>query len=250
MDPKGKVALVTGGASRVGGAITLGLARAGADVVIHYNSSSGPAHEVAAEARRLGVDTLTVQAGLGDRQGAHKLAEAVESSFGGVDILVHAASPFIQTPLEDLTLATWRLVMGVVAESFLWLGQRLGPPMKQRGEGAIISILDIGAFQPWPRFLAHGVGKSALWALTRSLAVELAPQVRVNGLVPGPVLPPPDYSEAKIAEGAKNTLLDRWGDPQDVVEAVLFLVRCDYVTGEALFVDGGERWAHRRPDVT
>jgi len=246
MDPKGKVALVTGGASRVGGAITLGLAQAGADVVIHYNSSSGPAEKVATEARQLGVDALTVQANLGDQQGAQSLTEAVETSVAGVDILVHAASPFIESPLRDLTLSTWRLVMGVVVESFLWTVQRFGPPMKDRGEGAIITILDIGAFQPWPRFLAHGVGKSALWALTRSLAVELAPDVRVNGLVPGPVLPPEDYSEAQIAAGAKNTLLERWGDPQDVVEAVLFLVRCDYVTGEALFVDGGERWAHRR----
>jgi len=246
MDPKGKVALVTGGASRVGGAVTLGLARAGADVVIHYNTSSGPAEEVAAEASQLGVEAVTVQAGLGDAQGARALGEAVEASVAGVDVLVHAASPFIESPLQDLTLPTWRLVMGVVVESFLWTVQRFGLQMKERGQGAIITILDLGAFQPWPRFLAHGVAKSALWALTRSLAVELAPEVQVNAVVPGPVLPPPAYSEEKIAEGAQNTLLERWGDPQDVVEAVLFLVRSNYVTGEALFVDGGERWAHRR----
>jgi NAD(P)-dependent dehydrogenase (short-subunit alcohol dehydrogenase family) len=246
MDPKGKVALVTGGAGRVGGAITLGLAEAGAHVAIHYNSSSGPAEEAAAKARRLGVDALTVQAGLGDQTGAHSLADAVESTFGGVDILVHTASPFIQTPLHSLSLSQWRLVMGVSVESFLWLSQRFAPGMKERGAGVLISILDIGAFQPWPSFLAHGVGKSALWALTRSLAVGLAPEVRVNGLVPGPVLPPPHYTKEKIAEGAKNILLGHWGDPQDVVEAVLFLVRSDFITGEALFVDGGERWAHRR----
>jgi NAD(P)-dependent dehydrogenase (short-subunit alcohol dehydrogenase family) len=214
--------------------------------VIHYRSSSGPAEKVASEARRLGVDAIAVQAGLGDQQGAERLGEAVEASVGGIDILVHAASPFIETPLETLTPPAWRLVMGVVVESFLWLTQRLALQMKQRGQGTIITILDLGAFQPWPRYLAHGVGKSALWALTRSLAVELAPEVRVNSVVPGPVLPPPDYTEAQIAEGGQNTLLARWGDPQDVVEAVLFLVQCDYVTGEALFVDGGERWAHRR----
>jgi NAD(P)-dependent dehydrogenase (short-subunit alcohol dehydrogenase family) len=246
VDPTGKVALITGGASRVGGAITLGLARAGANVAIHYNSSSGPAEQVAGEARMLGVQAVTVQAGLGDQEGAQALGEAVETHFGSVDILVHAASPFIMTPLHTLTLPTWRLVMGVVLESFLWLAQRLAPGMKERGQGAMISILDIGAFQPWPPFLAHGVSKSALWALTRSLAAGLAPEVRVNSVVPGPVLPPPDYTEEKIAQGAKNTLLGRWGDPQDVVEAVLFLVRSDFITGEALVVDGGERWAHRR----
>jgi NAD(P)-dependent dehydrogenase (short-subunit alcohol dehydrogenase family) len=192
------------------------------------------------------VEALTVQANLGDQGGAVALGEAVEASVASVDILVHAASPFIETPLDSLTRPTWQLVMGVVVESFLWLTQRFGPRMKQRGEGSIVTILDIGAFQPWPRYLAHGVGKSALWALTRSLAVALAPEVKVNSVVPGPVLPPPDYTEAQIAQGAQNTLLDRWGNPQDVVEAVLFLVRSEYITGEALFVDGGERWAHRR----
>jgi 3-oxoacyl-[acyl-carrier protein] reductase/pteridine reductase len=117
--------------------------------------------------------------------------------------------------------------------------------MKERGQGVMVTILDMGAFQPWPRFLAHGVAKSALWALTRSLAVELAPEVRVNSVVPGRVLPPPDHSEEDVARGAERTLLGRWGDPQDVVDAVLFLVRSDYVTAEALFVDGGSRWAHR-----
>jgi NAD(P)-dependent dehydrogenase (short-subunit alcohol dehydrogenase family) len=246
VDPKGKFALVTGGASRVGGAITLGLAGAGADVVIHYRSSAGKAEQVAAEARRRGRDALAIQADLSDQGGAEALGEAVEASVGGVDILVHAASPFIETPLKNLTPSTWRLVMGVVVESFLWLAQRFAPYMKRRGEGAIITVLDLGAFQPWPRYLAHGVSKSALWALTRSLAVELAPEVRVNAVVPGPVLPPPDYTEAQIAEIALNTLLGRWGTPQDAVEAVLFLVRSSYVTGEALVVDGGERWAHRR----
>jgi pteridine reductase len=137
--------------------------------------------------------------------------------------------------------------MGVLVESFLLLAQGLAPGMVQRGEGAILAILDRGAFEPWPGYLAHGVGKSALWALVRSLAVELAPQVRVNAVVPGPVLPPPHHTAEQRDREAKGTLLGRWGTPQDVLDAVLFLVRSDYATGEALFVDGGERWAHRRP---
>jgi NAD(P)-dependent dehydrogenase (short-subunit alcohol dehydrogenase family) len=246
MDPAGKVALVTGGGSRVGRAITLGLAQAGADVVIHYHRSAGAAEETAAEARGLGVEALVVQADLGDVEGAEALGEAAEAVFGGVDMLVHTASPFIATRLDDLTPASWRLMMGVVVKGFLFLTKHLAPGMKARGAGVIITLLDRGAFEPWPRLLVHGVAKSALWALTRSLAVGLAPEVRVNGLVPGPVLPPPHYSEERIARRAHSTLLERWGDPQDVVDAVLFLVRSDYVTGEALFMDGGERWAHRR----
>jgi NAD(P)-dependent dehydrogenase (short-subunit alcohol dehydrogenase family) len=246
MNPAGKVALVTGGGSRLGRAITLGLAEAGADVVIHYHRSAGPAEETAAEVRGLGAEALVVQADLGSVEEARALGEAAEEAFGGVDILVHTASPFIPTRLDDLTPESWRLVMGVVVKGFLFLTQQLAPGMKARGEGTIVTLLDRGAFEPWPRLLVHGVAKSALWALTRSLAVGLAPEVRVNGLVPGPVLPPPHYSEERIARRAQDTLLERWGDPQDVVQAVLFLVRSEYATGEALFVDGGERWAHRR----
>jgi NAD(P)-dependent dehydrogenase (short-subunit alcohol dehydrogenase family) len=215
-------------------------------VVIHYHRSAKAAEETAGEARQLGVEALVVQADLGDVEGAEALGEAAEASFGGVDILVHTASPFVATPLDSVTPASWRRVMGVVVKGFLFLAKRLVPGMRARGEGAIITLLDRGAFEPWPRLLIHGVAKSALWALTRSLAVELAPQVRVNGLVPGPVLPPPGYSDGHVARRARGTLLQRWGDPQDVVDAVLFLLRCDYVTGEALFIDGGERWAHRQ----
>lgn len=245
MDPLGKVALVTGGGVRVGRAISLGLAEAGSHVVVHYNRSAGPAEETAADARRLGVEALTVQADLADPTSALAVIQASRERFGQVDVLVHAASPFDRASLAGVTLESWRLLMGVVVESFLLLVQGLAPDMAQRGAGAIIAILDRGAFEPWPAHLAHGVAKSALWALVRSLAVELAPQVRVNALVPGPVLPPPDYTPDQIAMAAGRTLMGRWGTPQDVVDAVLFLVRADYVTGEPLFVDGGERWAPR-----
>lgn len=247
MDPKDKVALITGGGVRVGRALSLGLAAAGAHVVVHYNHSAGPAAETVAAARELGVDALAVQADLRDPRRTSAIVQAAEERFGRVDILVHAASPFEPASLFDITLETWRQLMGVLVESFLLLVQGLAPGMVQRGEGAIVAILDRGAFEPWPGFLSHGVGKSALWALVRSLAVELAPQVRVNGVVPGPVLPPPDHTRKQLDRAARGTLLGRWGTPQDVVNAVLFLVRSDYVTGEALFVDGGERWAHRRP---
>lgn len=246
MDPRDKVALITGGGVRVGQAISLGLAAAGAHVVVHYNRSAGPAAETVAAARELGVEALAVQADLRDPRLASAIVQAAEDRFGRVDILVHAASPFSAASLSDLTLETWRQLMGVLVESFLLLAQGLAPGMVHRGEGAIVAILDRGAFEPWPGFLAHGVGKSALWALVRSLAVELAPQVRANAVVPGPVLPPPNHTPEQRDRVASGTLLGRWGTPQDVVDAVLFLIRSDYATGEALFVDGGERWAHRR----
>jgi NAD(P)-dependent dehydrogenase (short-subunit alcohol dehydrogenase family) len=247
MDPKGKVALVTGGGVRVGRAISLGLAAAGAHLVVHYNRSAGPAEETVAEAQEMGVKAVAVPADLTDPHNARDVIRAAMERFGRVDILVHAASPYVRASLFDVTLETWRLLQGVLVESFLLLAQELAPGMIERGEGVLIPILDRGAFDPWPEYLAHGVGKSALWALARSLAAGLAPQVRVNGVVPGPVLPPVDFTEKQIARGAQATLLGRWGKPQDIADAVLYLVRSQYVTGEALFVDGGERWAHRRP---
>jgi NAD(P)-dependent dehydrogenase (short-subunit alcohol dehydrogenase family) len=247
MDLKGKVALVTGGGVRVGRAISLGFAQAGANVVVHYNSSAGPAEETVSDAERLGVEALAVRANLSDPETARDVVDAALGRFGGVDIIVHAASPFVKAPLQETTLDMWRGLMGVLVESFLLLTQDLTPGMLERGKGAIISIIDRGSFEPWPDHLAHGVGKAALWALTRSLAVELAPKVHVNAIVPGPVLAPPGYGEGAIRRVAKGTLLDRWGTPQDVVDAALYLAGADYITGEVLFVDGGEKWAHRHP---
>jgi pteridine reductase len=245
-----KTALITGGAARVGRAITLGLAQAGARVAVHYNRSADVARETVAQAQALGVEAQAFQADLADPDATRALAAEVQARFGdrdrgrGVDILVHAASPFVRASLAETTPETWQLEMGVIAESFLLLAQALAPGMVERGEGAIVAILDRGVFDPWPAYLAHGAAKSALWALARSLAVELAPQVRVNSVVPGPVLPPPGMPQAAKDRVAAGTLLGRWGSPQDVVDAVLYLIRADYVTGETLVVDGGDRWGH------
>ncbi len=241
MNPRGRVALVTGGGVRVGRAITLGLAEAGAALVIHYNRSPESARETADRAAGMGVEAVPIQADLADPEAARNLARQALDRFGRVDILVHSASPFLPGSLADTTIPQWRLVMGVLVESFLLLAQELTPGMVERGEGVLIPILDRGVLTPWPGFLAHGVGKSALWALARTLAVELAPHVRVNGVLPGPVLPPEGYSPEQVERIAQQTLLGRWGTPQDVAEAVLYLVRADYVTGEVLVVDGGER---------
>ncbi|MCS7178799.1 MAG: SDR family oxidoreductase [Anaerolineae bacterium] len=247
MDLSGKVALVTGGAVRVGRAIALGLAGAGVHLALHYHRSASAAQEVVVEARRMGIEAVALPADLAYMEQAQALARAAERHFGRVDIIIHSASPFIRASLLETTPDLWRQVMGVLVDGFFIIARELTPGMVRRGEGSLVVILDRGTVDPWPDFLAHSVGKSALWALARNLAVELAPHVRVNGIVPGPVLPPPDYSEEEQARVAQGTLLERWGCPQDVVDALLYLLRADYITGEVLFVDGGERWAHRRP---
>lgn len=241
MDPRGKTALVTGGAVRVGRALTLALARSGANVIVHYNSSAGPAEETAAEARALGVKAISVAANLADPDAVGALVRTVET-FGGVDILVNSASPFVRKALQETTLEDWHFVLGALLDGSFLLSQALAPRMIARGAGVIVNILDQSAFAPSPAYLAHSVGKHGLLGLTRNLAVALAPSVRVNAIVPGPVLPPPGYTPEQNERIAQNTLLQRWGSPDDVVKALLYLIDADYVTGDVLFVDGGERW--------
>jgi 3-oxoacyl-[acyl-carrier protein] reductase/pteridine reductase len=245
MDPTGKVALITGGARRVGKAITLALARAGAHVVINYYTSHEAAQLTATEARALGVEALTIQADVADLQQVEAMVAATRAHFGRVDILINSASHFEKTPLPTRDLTAWHRVLGILIHGSFYCANTVAPLMLERGEGAIVNIVDLSAWQPWRGFAAHSVGKAALLALTRQLALELAPVVRVNAVAPGPVLPPPDYSQEQIARIARRTLLGRWGTPDDVAEAVLFLVRADYITGEVIIVDGGERYGPR-----
>ncbi|HFD40729.1 MAG TPA: SDR family oxidoreductase [Anaerolineae bacterium] len=241
MEIAGKTALVTGGARRVGRAITLALAGAGANVVINYHRSAAPAQETAAEARALGVEALPVQADVADHEQVAALVAAARERFGAVDILVNGASLWQKTPFPTADLTAWRRVTDILIHGPFYCANAVAPLMLDRGEGAVVNIVDLSVWQPWPGYTAHSVGKAALMAITRQLALELAPTVRVNAVAPGPVLPPPGYDEAKIARTAARTLLGRWGKAQDVADAVLFLVRADYITGEVIVVDGGER---------
>jgi 3-oxoacyl-[acyl-carrier protein] reductase/pteridine reductase len=248
MNPIGKTALITGGAVRVGKAITLELARAGANVVVNYHSSADAAEETCSESCTFGVGALAVQADIGDREQVERMVARAVDRFGSVDILINSASLWQQTPFPTDNLDNWHRVTNILINGSFYCANAVAPLMLARGEGAIVNIVDLSAFDPWPNFIAHSVGKSALLALSRQLALELAPAVRVNAIAPGPVLPPPDYDEAKIARTARKTLLNRWGTPEDVAEAVLFFVKADYVTGEVLAVDGGEHFAHRKPE--
>ena len=246
MNPKGKTALVTGGAHRVGKAITLALAQAGANVVINFHSSADAAEETAAAARAFGVGALAVKADIGDVQQVEALIAEASAEFGGVDILVNNASLWQQTPFPTDNYDDWHRVTNILINGSFYCANTVAPHMLEKGEGVIVNIIDLAAYEPWPNYIAHSVGKSALLGLSRQLALELAPTVRVNAVAPGPVLPPIDYDAEKIARMAKKTLLDRWGRADDIGEAVLFFVKADFVTGEALAVDGGQRFGHRK----
>ncbi len=240
MDPKGKVALITGGAHRVGKALTLAFARAGASVIIHYNTSADAARATEVEARARGVDALIVQADLVQPAQVKAMVDAAVARFRTIDILVNSASPFDQTPFPTDDTSSWRRVIDGLINGSFYVTNAIAPLMLQQQRGAIVNIADMLALVPRKNFAAHGVGKSALVAMTRQFALELAPHVRVNAIVPGPVLPPPNYPPERVALIASRTVLKRWGTPDDVADAVLYLVRAEYVTGEVLLVDGGE----------
>jgi NAD(P)-dependent dehydrogenase (short-subunit alcohol dehydrogenase family) len=240
---EGKTALITGGAHRVGKAITMTLAQAGANVVVNYYSSDAAAQETVREAQALGVGAIAVQADVGDLEQVRALVAAAAERFGAVDILVNSASIWQKTPLPMGDFAGWHRVLGVLLDGSMYLADAVAPLMQARGEGAMVNIVDLSAWKPFAGYVAHSVGKAGLLALTRQLALELAPAVNVNAVAPGPVLPPPDYSPKQIERVGGRTLKGRWGAAQDVADAVRFLVEADYITGEVIVVDGGERYA-------
>ena len=238
MEIEERVALVTGGAHRVGRALVLGLARAGADVVIHYHSSREAAEETAREVRSLGRRAETVRDDLADPDAATRLADAVERSMGRLDVLVNNASMFESGRFRDVTVEDWDRVMDVNLRAPFLLLQATAP-MLESSQGVAVNIADLAGVQVWPGFPHHGVSKAGLIHLTRVAARALAPDVRVNCIVPGTVLPPEDYTVEQIERSVDRTVLKRIGSPNDVVQALLFLVRSDFATGSIVTVDGG-----------
>ena len=172
------------------------------------------------------------------------MADQVQERFGKVDIIVNGASTFLRTPFPTEDIESWRRVISVSIDGAFYVCNALVPIMPGEG-GSIVNIVDAAASQPWPNFAAHGVGKAGLLALTRQLALELAPNIRVNAVSPGYVLPPPHFSAEQVQASAERTLLQRWGAPDDVAGAVKFLLEADYVTGEVIVVDGGEQYGPR-----
>jgi len=228
--------------------MTLTLAAAGANVVINYNSSAAEAETTASEAEAMGVAAFPVQASVSDYPAVAAMVEAAKSRFGGIDVLVNNASIFVKDkfPTDDLTI--WHNSIDTLVHGPFYCSNLVAPSMLKRGGGAIVSISDLSALEPWPGFAGHSVGKAAILALTRQLALDLAPTIRANAVIPGPTLRPHNYTDAKYERTANNTLLHRWGTPEDMASAMKFLVQADYITGEVLTVDGGQRFGHRQAE--
>lgn len=241
------VVLVTGAARRVGAEIARGLHDAGANLVLHYRSSVGEAEALAAalNARRAG-SALAVQAALDDVVALAGIVGVAVGHFGRLDALVNNASSFFATPVGGIDEAAWNDLMGSNLKGPLFLSQAAAPHLGRAG-GCIVNITDIHAERPLKGYPVYCAAKAGLLALTRSLAIELAPNVRVNAVAPGPIEWPEggaDFPPAARQAIIAHTLLQRVGSPADIARSVKFLIfDASYITGQVINVDGG-RTAH------
>lgn len=237
----GKVALVTGGAVRVGRAIVLALAEAGCDVVIHYGRSAGPAEETAAEAAATGVRVHTIRADLSLPEETDTLVPAAVKTFGHVDILINNAAIFEEGGLIDATRQQWDREMAINLRAPFFLSQAFARQLSPEQPGQIVNISDARVLRTGSDHLIYRLTKAALLSLTRSLALELAPQIRVNAVALGAILPPPGKDEGYLQQLAEERVpLRRAGSAALVASNVLHLLQQPFLTGVVLPLDGGE----------
>lgn len=244
IDLTGQVALVTGSAHRVGKAIALELARHGVHILIHYNRSpETTAQATVEEIQALGVQAVALQADLSQPHGVERVFAALQSHFGGLNILVNSASNFQKRSLMDITLDDWEQTMRINVTAPLLCIQAAVHMMRQNMPpgGCIINICDKGAIRPWPEYAHHGISKAALYALSQVSAFTLGPEnIRVNALIPGLVMRPDSLPMANWDSKAERVPLKRVGSEEDVARAVAYLCREDWLSGVTLHVDGGE----------
>lgn len=236
--PPRKVALITGGARRVGRAVALRLGRAGYDLHVTYRSASAEGETLAAEAAALGSRCLLTRADLLDDAAPGSIAAAHLAAFGRLDVLMHNASIFPRAGLDDTTPAMIRETMKVHAEAPLLLTKQLAPLLRS-SHGVVISMTDLAADRPFKGYLAYSASKAALQNLTLGLARSLAPEARANCIAPGAVEFPADMPEDARQAYLSKVPLARPGTPEDVAAAVLFLAENTFVTGTVLKLDGG-----------
>ncbi|MCS6849009.1 MAG: SDR family oxidoreductase [Anaerolineae bacterium] len=239
MEIAGSVVLITGAAQRVGRAVALDLAAHGAHIAFSYYLASEPWRDTADAIERYGVHSLAMQADVTRAGDVRALAHAALQRFGRVDVLINNASVWLKKPALEISEAEWDAEMNLNAKAAFMMAQAVAPHMIAQGHGLIINITDLSAFQTWPGYAHHSASKAALVALTRVLALEWAPQVRVNAIAPGTVLLPDDADDAKRRWAIERSALKRIGTPEDVARTVRYLIEEDFATGAVYFVDGG-----------
>ena len=238
MKLEGRVALVTGAGRRVGRALAVALGRERMVVAVHYNSSSDGARETVAEIERAGGAAALFQADLGSPTAPAELVEHVAGQLGPLAVAVNSAAVMERTPIGAVTPQLWDAIFALNVRAPFLISQAAAPIMRADG-GAIVNIADLAAFETWPAYIPHSISKAAIVKMTSALARVLAPEIRVNAIAPGAVLLPAGWEDQAGDRLIATTPLHRLGDPEDVVQAMLYLLRSDFVTGETLIVDGG-----------
>ena len=239
----GKTVLITGGAKRVGAAISRRFHAAGANLMVHYRTASAEARSLQAELNAIRAGSvILIQADLLDCDSFPNIIQTTLASFGRIDVLVNNASSFYASPIGSITENNWLDLMGTNLKAPLFLAQAAAQELRHRS-GCIVNITDIHAERPMKNYVIYSVAKAGLVGLTRSLARELGPEVRVNAVAPGPIIWPedlPDLDEVSRQRIISHTILKHAGDPADIAQAVYYLAAdASYVTGQVINVDGG-----------
>ena len=238
MELTGRVALVTGAGRRLGAAIAAGLADAGCDVAVHHHASADGAEATLRAIRAAGRRGERFAADLRDPAAARALPDRVAKTFGRLDVLVNSAAVMMRREFAAITAEDWNDALALNLSAVLYTAQGAAPHLR-RVRGKIVNLADVAAFEVWPAYLPLNVSKAGVVMLTRGLARVLAPEISVNAVAPGAILPPDDWPAETRNHLAGTTPLGRLGAPEDVVRAVRFLLESDYVTGVVLPVDGG-----------
>lgn len=241
-------ALVTGGAARVGGAISRDLAANGWAVAIHYNTSREPAETLAREVTATGGRAVAVGADLAEADAVAGLLQQAEDALGPVNLLVNNAATFLRDDVGRLDRRTWDTQMAVNLAAPVFLTEALAARLPSGAEGNVVNILDQRVLKPIPVYVSYQLAKSALHTATRTLAQALAPRVRVNGIAPGPTLPHARSNDEEFSHETRHVPLKRGADLAEFGRTVRFLVENRSITGQTLALDGGQHLAWETAD--
>lgn len=232
-----KVALVTGAGHRVGRALAVALGAEKMSVAVHFNSSADEADETVRLIEAAGGKGKSFQFDLSKRDTPEKLVAAVAKEFGQLDVLINSAAIMKRHAFGNISVDDWDETINLNLRSPFFVAQAAAGAMTDGG--AIVNISDLAAFETWPSYIPHSISKAGVVKMTEGLAKVLAPSIRVNAIAPGAVLLPDDWGATTGERIVDTTPLRRLGDPQDVVDAMLYLLKANYVTGETIIVDGG-----------